>query len=196
MEYFYQCQQACMTILCCGQAGISRDTPEEQCGLLEQDSFNPSASSNHLLDYNGTGANGMGAHSAEDYQAIQANKAMEQETLRRIVERTAENLIDVTGSGMERLPQADFAERTDEYQGAVGQMRELDDASQKLLALPQGSSAIVNPLVLFNASTPVIKPAQLAKMQQWSEQVEQAIKNIHVDHTGEMVVSLTWTITE
>lgn len=34
--------------------------------------------------------NGTGAHSAADYQAIQANKVMEQETLRRIVERTAE----------------------------------------------------------------------------------------------------------
>ncbi|RKP23384.1 hypothetical protein SYNPS1DRAFT_24560 [Syncephalis pseudoplumigaleata] len=80
MEYVYRCQQACMTLFCCGQAGVGYDT--------------------------GT------AH----YQSIQASKAMEQETLRKIVERTAENLIDVTGAGMERLPQADLAERTDEYQ--------------------------------------------------------------------------------
>ncbi|KAI9592134.1 hypothetical protein BDF19DRAFT_416516 [Syncephalis fuscata] len=195
MEYVYRLKRVCITILCCGQAGTDTTTPDEQCGLLEQGQQHPHQ---HQHGYDSLGfkcyRNGMNANYPSQQASAQKNQAMEQETLRRIVERTAENLIDVTGAGMERLQQADLAERTDEYQGVVGRMGELDEASQRLMALPLPGSMAINDI--FNDSTPAITSTHTAKMQQWSEQVEEVINNTQVNYIGEMVVSLTWTITE
>ncbi|RKP09464.1 hypothetical protein THASP1DRAFT_28743 [Thamnocephalis sphaerospora] len=174
LESFY------LAVCSCGTGTGSRELEDEQCGLLDNRQPN---------SYDGSSINRMSLHSQESLP----NRALEQEALRRIVERTAENLIDVTGAGVERLQQADLAERTDEYQDVVGRIGDLSKANHRLNALPHTSLPVTEVLM---RDAPAISSVDAKQMQQWAKQARAALDAAQVEHVGDLVVSLTWTVTE
>ncbi|RIA81433.1 hypothetical protein C1645_790469 [Glomus cerebriforme] len=141
----------------------------------------------------------------------------EQESLKKIVQRTAENLIDISNThATERLQQQDAIDRANEYMDLISSIK-LDSKtlqkiqeknstlpklhhrkkSQTSLQYQQGVTPNAHGVTTDLPPHVVLSGGVITKEdQEWltkaMEEIHEAIEHIDVEYIGDLVVPLTW----
>ncbi|KAJ3086246.1 hypothetical protein HK102_013372, partial [Quaeritorhiza haematococci] len=126
----------------------------------------------------------------QNYQAL--NQQREQESLRKIEKKTAENLIDISSVRMlDRLQYEHAMERASEYQ-IILQNIPSSVLQSMSAALPTPAPIATDYRVEEILSKPGLKPEVVAQTSQYMGQIRSALKEgIRVQPVGDIVVPLS-----
>jgi len=169
-----------------------------------------------LLSGDGTSVYIDSLHHRMTYQRYDAtvDHAREQESLQKIVQRTAESLIDISNThATERLQQQDAIDRANEYKELMSTIKLDSKAYQKLQAksntlpnlskkssiksLASSSTAATltdstsrPPHIILSENSVTKEDADL--LSRTIEQIHEVVEHIEVESVGDLVVSLPW----
>ncbi|KAG0018967.1 hypothetical protein BGZ81_009983, partial [Podila clonocystis] len=137
------------------------------------------------------------------------NQVREQESLQKIVERTAGNLIDIPSTfQLERLEQQEAQNRSNEYMSALNTVKLPKQAIRKLYSMTsvKGSDeeqagmvrsstssghSIKAPSVREVLSEKTVDPKTIDWMASAMGELHQATESIDVEHVGDLIVTLS-----
>ncbi|KAF9374936.1 hypothetical protein CPB97_011809 [Podila verticillata] len=136
------------------------------------------------------------------------NQVREQESLQKIVERTAGNLIDIPSTfQLERLEQQEAQNRSNEYMSALNTVKLPKQAIRKLYNMTsiKGSdeesgmvrsstssgNSIKAPSVREVLSEKTVDPKTIDWMASAMGELHQATESIDVEHVGDLIVTLS-----
>jgi hypothetical protein len=182
---------------CCGSKDDDDQKPNERSRLLpEGSSYNPSR-----MSY---------SHYDDSVDHIK-----EREALQKIVQRTAENLIDISNTHSTELQPQESIDRANEYKELIGSIKLDSKTLQKIQenssTLPKLRHRKSTSLSSQQAATPNAQQGGVVDLpphvilssdgvtqeeQEWltkaMDDMHDAIEHIEVEYVGDLVVPLTW----
>ncbi|GAB5590495.1 hypothetical protein Unana1_05395, partial [Umbelopsis nana] len=120
----------------------------------------------------------------------------EQEFWNNVVERTEQQLIDISSAQTDLLQNQDAQERSEKYQDILSQIQyDIPWSNGTLPKLPKGqaSAAAACDQLLAAAPNGGLGEAQMEWLYQTMDDIQDAVGNINVRPVGDIVVNLTFS---
>jgi argonaute-like protein implicated in RNA metabolism and viral defense len=118
----------------------------------------------------------------------------EQEKLKQIVQKTAENLIDISNiRTFDRLQQQDIIERTREYQEIIMECESQNEIKEKINKLPMISNNNKNFFENINGFASLvsssIKNEEKSQLSNIINEIQDSLNEIKVEDVGEFIIA-------
>jgi len=118
----------------------------------------------------------------------------EQEKLKQIVQKTAENLIDISNiRTLDQLQQQDVMERTREYQEIIVKCENQNEVKEKINKLPIISNNNKNLFDNINGFTSIInssiKNEEKSQISNVINEIQDSLNKIKIEDVGEFVIT-------
>ncbi|KAK9767162.1 hypothetical protein K7432_003253 [Basidiobolus ranarum] len=125
--------------------------------------------------------------SYKEYEAM--NQARLEESLKRIVQKTAENLIDISRTQVERMKHQDTVERSNTYKTLMESCQTLPPKVMNIFDIPP-TEVPKSPKDILSKSR--VTKDDLTLTAKSLTEIQQALDQMQIEYIGEFIVPLTF----
>ncbi|ORX99917.1 hypothetical protein K493DRAFT_348211 [Basidiobolus meristosporus CBS 931.73] len=125
--------------------------------------------------------------SYKEYEAM--NQARLEDSLKKIVQKTAENLIDISRTQVERMKHQDTMERSNTYKTLMEGCKTLPPNVMNIFDLP-ANDLPKSPKDVLSKSR--VTKEDLAMTTKALNDIQEAVEHMQIEYIGEFVVPLTF----